>query len=188
MLELLLNGKAPRAMIFEREEDILTLGVVVAEELFGKSIPVLTLKPENFKRVLRAEYAGIDDKVVVCSNDITSQSVQDLPAADADSVVDEVELSNADREMLAGVHGKAAQAAMRIILRMARLQGARTLTDVLQVHIDGCVYTGRGSLAFAETLRDLGGKVVIPTTLNAISVDQRRWRAQRSQSIAPPGD
>src|ERR1700749_838224 len=64
VLELLLNGKAPRAMIFEREEDILTLGVVVAEELFGKSIPVLTLTPENFKRVLHAEYARIDDNVV----------------------------------------------------------------------------------------------------------------------------
>ena len=178
VLELLLNGKAPRAMIFEREEDILTLGVVVAEELFGKSIPVLTLTPENFKRVLRAEYVEIDDNVVACRNDDTSQIARDFPSADPDSVVDEVELSKTDREMLAGVHGKAAQAAMRIILRMARLQGARTLTDVLQVHIDGCVYTGRGSLAFAETLRDLGGKVVIPTTLNAISVDHRRWRAQ----------
>jgi cis-L-3-hydroxyproline dehydratase len=41
VLELLLNGKAPKAILFEREEDILTLGVVVAEELFGKSIPIL---------------------------------------------------------------------------------------------------------------------------------------------------
>jgi cis-L-3-hydroxyproline dehydratase len=178
VLELLLNGKAPKAMIFEREEDILTLGVVVAEELFGKSIPVLTLTPENFKTVVHTEYVKIDDNVVVCGNDDTSQTVRDLATADPEPFVGEVELANADRDMLAGVHGKAAQVAMRIILRMARLQGARKLTDVLQVHIDGCVYTGRGSLAFAERLRDLGGKIVVPTTLNAISVDHRRWRAQ----------
>jgi cis-L-3-hydroxyproline dehydratase len=178
MLELLLNGKAPKAILFEREEDILTLGVVVAEELFGKSIPIVTLAREDFKRVVSAEYIKIDNNVVVCGNDDTSQTMQDLPATDPDSIAGEVELSNADRDMLAGVHGRAAQVAMRIILRMARLQGARKLTDVLQVHIDGCVYTGPGSLTFAERLRDLDGKVVVPTTLNAISVDHRRWRAQ----------
>jgi cis-L-3-hydroxyproline dehydratase len=178
VLELLLNGKAPKAMLFEREEDILTLGVVVAEELFGKSIPILTLTPENFERVVRAEYVKIGNNVVVCGNDINPQTEQDLSATDPAPLVGEVELSKADREMLAGHHGKAAQVAMRIIRRMARLQGARKLTDVLRVHIDGCVYTGPGSLAFAERLRDLGGKVVVPTTLNAISVDHRRWRAQ----------
>jgi cis-L-3-hydroxyproline dehydratase len=178
MLELLLNGKAPKAILFEREEDILTLGVVVAEELFGKSIPILTLTPENFKRVARAEYVKIDNSLVVCGDDNTSQTERDLPAADPDHILGAVELTNTDSDMLAGVHGKAAQAAMRIILRMARLQGARKLTDVLQVHVDGCVYTGPGSLAFAEKLRALGGKVVVPTTLNSISVDHRRWRAQ----------
>jgi len=178
MLELLLNGKAPKAMVFEREEDILTLGVVVAEEMFGKSIPILSLTPENFKRVARAEYVTIDNGLVVCGDDNALQTERDLPAADPDQIPGEVELSHTDRDMLAGIHGKAAQTAMRIILRMARLRGAKTLTDVQQVHVDGCVYTGPGSLAFAEKLRDLGGKVVVPTTLNSISVDHQRWRAQ----------
>lgn len=66
---------------------------------------------------------------------------------------------------------------MRIVLRMANLLGASELMDVSQVHVDGCFYTGPGSLAFAEKLRDLGGKVAVPTTMNAISVDGRRWRA-----------
>lgn len=33
-----------------------------------------------------------------------------------------------------------------------------------------------GGLRFAETLVELGGKVCVPTTLNANSVDRRRWR------------
>jgi cis-L-3-hydroxyproline dehydratase len=101
MLELLLNGKAPKAMLFEREEDILTLGVVVAEEVFGKSIPILTLTPENFKRVARAEYVKIDNSLVICSDDNISQTERDLPAADPDPIVGELELSNTDSNMLA---------------------------------------------------------------------------------------
>ena len=44
-----------------------------------------------------------------------------------------------------------------------------------QAHIDGCTYIGPGGLRFAETLAQLGGKVSVPTTLNANSVDRRRW-------------
>jgi predicted aconitase len=51
------------------------------------------------------------------------------------------------------------------------------LIDVSQAHIDGCIYTGPGGLRFAERLVELGAQVRIPTTLNAVSVDRRRWRA-----------
>ena len=34
-----------------------------------------------------------------------------------------------------------------------------------------------GGLAFAERLASLGARVAVPTTLNANSVDRRRWRA-----------
>ncbi len=67
---------------------------------------------------------------------------------------------------------------MRIVLRMAALQGAQRLIDIQRAHIDACIYTGPAGLRFAETLRDLGARVRVPTTLNAISVDQRRWREQ----------
>jgi hypothetical protein len=79
--------------------------------------------------------------------------------------------------MLDGRDGKAAQVAMRIIARMAAVQGASELIDITQAHIDGCIYTGPASLRFAEQLCAWGAKVKVPTSLNAISVDQRRWRA-----------
>ncbi len=178
MLELLLNGKGPKAILFEREEDILTLGVVIAEELFERSIPILTLSPENFRKAASAEYVNISGNIVSCGgNESAAIEVQEQ-AKEKDHLFGEVELSAADKAFLEGEHGKAAQSAMRIILRIARLQGAKKLVDVTQVHVDGCIYTGPGSLAFAEKLRDLGGKVLVPTTLNAISVDHIRWRAQ----------
>jgi predicted aconitase len=87
-----------------------------------------------------------------------------------------IELSEFDHALLNGAHGKAAQMAMQIVLRLAELQGAQRLIDVTQAHIDGCIYTGPASLRFAQQLVQWGAKVRIPTTLNSISVDQRRWR------------
>ncbi|WP_201864652.1 cis-3-hydroxy-L-proline dehydratase [Microvirga soli] len=178
ILELLLTGKGPAAIVTEREDDILTLGVVIAEEVFGKSIPVVVLNPRDLGRVATARYARVDGSCLVCGDD--ANALRALPLATrepADNAAD-LKLSKADEAYLNGTYGKAGQVAMKVILRMARLQGANQLIDVTQAHIDGCVYTGHGSLRFAQQLRDWGGRVAVPTTLNSISVDHRRWRAQ----------
>jgi predicted aconitase len=89
--------------------------------------------------------------------------------------------------LLDGSASKAAQIAMRIIVRMAGLLRADRLIDVTQAHIDGCIYTGKASLEFAQLLCEWGAEVRIPTTLNAISVDQRHWRIQGTDpSVAEP--
>ncbi|GED72619.1 hypothetical protein BRE01_63210 [Brevibacillus reuszeri] len=90
----------------------------------------------------------------------------------------EIELSQRDRELLAGAEGTARQMAMRILLRMAEVQGAKQLIDVTRAHIDGCIYTGEASLQFAEMLADAGGQVHVPTSMNAISIDRKAWRTQ----------
>lgn len=179
MLQLLLSDKGPRALIFERREDILTLGVMIAEEIFHKSIPVVTLNSEDFRRLLQlngrevfVQGGSISDLEPENASDCSANS-----AAAKQQVENQVKLTSFDRELLDGSHGEAASAAMRIILRMANLLGAQELLDVSQVHVDGCIYTGPASLAFAEKLRDLGGKVRVPTTMNSISIDQKRWRA-----------
>ncbi|KAM0264919.1 hypothetical protein ACHAQJ_000435 [Trichoderma viride] len=180
LLELLLNGRGPKALIFSRKEDILTLGVVVAEEIFNKSIPVVVLAKGDFQDLQNAGNVFINGSTVstVHFDDVleTSKLVIEKPLSANLSC--HVELSDEDKAFLDGLHGRAAQAAMRIILRMADMEGANKLIDIIQVHIDGCVYTGPGSLRFAEILRDWGGKVLVPTTLNSVSVDQRRWRTQ----------
>ena len=178
ILELLLNGKGPAAMVIERADDILTLGVVIAEEVFGKSIPVVILDPKDFRRVTAARHARVKGARIACGERPEGLSESRSARDPSDPIASRMTLTEADQAFLSGAHGKAAQVAMKIVLRMAELQGAERLIDVTQAHIDGCIYTGPGSLKFAQQLRDWGGKVAVPTTLNAISVDHRRWRAQ----------
>ncbi|MFL6270521.1 MAG: aconitase X [Actinomycetes bacterium] len=80
-------------------------------------------------------------------------------------------LSDRDRGLLAGAEGPAAQLAMRIVAELARVTGADELIDVGSAHVDGCLFHGRAGLDFAERLRDGGGVVRVPTTLNVSSLD-----------------
>ncbi|KAG4288791.1 hypothetical protein FPRO06_03613 [Fusarium proliferatum] len=183
MLELLLNGKAPEAIIFERREDILTLGVMIAEEVFNQSIPVVVLDKEDFRHLIRlnGQIIFVDDGYVSTHPPSKHRkgSVIDTESGlilETTPALEGIKLSTLDQELLRGDHGEASRVAIRIVLRMAHLLGATRLMDVTQVHVDGCVYTGPATLALAERLRDWGGKVRIPTTLNSLSVDQKRWR------------
>ncbi|MDF3312925.1 aconitase X catalytic domain-containing protein [Rhodococcus sp. T2V] len=90
----------------------------------------------------------------------------------------ELTLSSEDRKMLDGERGEGAQIAMRIVARIARIQGATELVDVSHVHVGGSIYTGPGSLEVIETLVDRGAQVRVPTTINSISIDQKRWKTQ----------
>ena len=70
-----------------------------------------------------------------------------------------------------GGKGEAARLAMRIIVALARVNGAARLIDVTRAHIDGCLYHGRAGLDFARRLLSDGARVAIPTTLNVSSLD-----------------
>ena len=85
-------------------------------------------------------------------------------------------LSPSDRQLLDGTAGDASRLAMRIIVRMAEIQGAEQLLDIQGAHIDSTLYMGDATLEFAEQLADLGGRVVVPTTLNVTGVDEHGWR------------
>ncbi|KAE8382321.1 hypothetical protein BDV26DRAFT_288607 [Aspergillus bertholletiae] len=174
ILELLLNGKAPKAILFERREDILTLGVIVAEEIFGKTIPVVMLEPADFASILKlnGEFLHVADGHVSTQGFPNSTPPISIGQTTAEMDLNYIKLSDLDRTILNGDLGDAARVAMRIVLRFADLLGAMELMDVTQVHVDGCGYNGPGCLAFAENLRGRGGRVRIPTSLNSISVDK----------------
>ncbi len=87
-----------------------------------------------------------------------------------------VKLSTRDEQLLNGQHGEAARMAMRILVRMAEVQGAAEMMDVSQAHIDGCGLLSDTGLEFAETLAEKGGKVSVPTTLNMGPLDLQNWR------------
>ncbi len=82
-----------------------------------------------------------------------------------------IELTELDRAMLAGDHGEAAATAMRILVTMAGVYGARRLLDIEGAHIDGCLYHGDSGVDFAEMLVAGGARVRVPTTLNVGGLD-----------------
>ncbi len=86
--------------------------------------------------------ARIDGERLQLFTDAPDDDWRATPIAHNDAHSGSIVLSERDRAILAGEHGKAAQVAMQLVLRMAELQGARELLDVTQVHIDGCIYTG----------------------------------------------
>ena len=177
LMELISNGHAPAALVLAEPDEILTLGVLVAQTIFERSLPVLCIGREAFAALRGQAFARVEELTVTLFEHLPGDAWQalDSPLQTAEKST-AIELTEHDQALLDGEHGKAAQVAMQIVLRMAELQGARSLVDVTQAHIDGCIYTGPASLRFAEQLVQWGAKVRVPTTLNSISVDQRRWR------------
>ncbi|CAE6926847.1 unnamed protein product [Symbiodinium natans] len=190
ILELLLNGNGPAAIVLRDPDEIIALGAVVADEMFGIRLPVLSVGDAGFDRLLsetwHAHLAHLEAGSLFLGPDMTqhSQAVPAKPAKPTKPSVseEEVALSADDRNMLRGLEGSARQVAMRvalrcIICRMAAVQGTKELISVSQSHIDGCTYIGPASLRFAQQLQSWGAQVRVPTTLNAISVDRFNWRA-----------
>jgi len=179
ILELLLGGRAPAAVLLEQPDEIIALGVIVAEELFDRSMPVLSLGEEHFSQIPSYSHATVeeDGQVVRFCEEGACQTIERGRASILCSAARGVDLAltSNDKAMLEGVHGQAVKAAMHIVVRAAAMQGAKALLDIKQAHIDGCTYIGPASLRFAQKFVEWGGKVRVPTTLNAISVDQRRW-------------
>ncbi|MCW0000066.1 aconitase X [Pararhizobium sp. YC-54] len=169
LLDLILTGRAPAALVFCEAEDVLTLGALIAAEMFGKPLPVLRLAPQSFAALSRARTARIT------ATSIEADGVTLPVMAPRMATLD---LSDTDRAMLGGEQGLAIQQAMRIICAMAAQQGANCLVDVTQGHIDGCIYASPANLVFAERMAEMGAQVRVPTTMNAISVDHANWRAQ----------
>lgn len=169
LLDLALNGLAPAALVFSQPEDVVTLGALIADRMFGRPVPVLRLAPEDWNRLAEARDARIDAGAIV-----TADARIALAPPGASTLV----LSEEDRAILEGRDGEAACLAMQILCAMAANQGAETLVDVTQVHIDGCIYASPANLIFAERMAEMGARVRVPTTMNAISVDHANWSSQ----------
>ncbi|MBM3479347.1 MAG: DUF521 domain-containing protein, partial [Alphaproteobacteria bacterium] len=83
-----------------------------------------------------------------------------------------IALTPHERATLGGLHGPAAQRAMRVVAESARLMGAEGLVEVASAHVDGCLSHGPAGVAFAELLVSERGHVAVPTTLNVGALDR----------------
>lgn len=177
LLELIMNGCAPAGLIFSQNEDILPLGVIIAEEFFNRSLPVVKVNQDCFNRLKEHPYLRIENNAVSSSNE-KGDIREDLTISLFSLSSSQLNLSENDSNILNGTHGLAAQMAMKIIVRMAKLYDAPNLIDVTQAHIDACIYIGPWGLKFIQNLCEFGAKIRIPTTLNAISIDRSNWQQQ----------
>lgn len=169
LLDLILTGRGPAALVFCEAEDVLTLGALIAGEMFGSTMPVVRLDRQSFDKFTDVGKVRIDGHSI-------SGGEFSLPLAPP--ATSELDLATDDSAMLDGRDGVAVQQAMRIIVAMAAQQGATGLVDVTQGHIDGCIYASPANLTFAEKMAEMGAKVRVPTTMNAISVDKSNWQSQ----------
>ena len=192
VLELLLNGIAPKAMVLRQPDAILALGVFVAEEMFDVTIPIVDLGPTQFDALLKltestqsVKYAAVHGTTVLAgTSEQVQQALDDFlssptyqPPSSADRLVEHsnLALTPEESQVLQGKDAKAV--AMRVVARAAAIDGAPSLLPITQAHIDGCTYIGPGGLRFAQRLVELGGQVSVPTTLNSNSVDRRQWES-----------
>ncbi len=80
--------------------------------------------------------------------------------------------------MLAGDFGPGVCKAMKIIVTLGRIYGARRLVPVGSVQVAGVSYRnlGEAGLEFLREWADQGARVRVPTTLNPAGMDLRAWR------------
>lgn len=163
LLQLALNGNGPAALVFSATEEVLTLGAVIATRLFDKPLAVARLAPEDFAAVSRASTASITG----CLLEADGVRYHLEPLAPTN-----LQLSSLDQSCLSGDPADPSRLALEVICTMALALGANRLIDVSRGHIDGCILAHDANLNFAERMAELGAKVSIPTTINAISVDR----------------
>ena len=202
LLELILNGIAPRAIITRDVDPILCAGAIIAEEVFGAEVShnipaIISVGREGFDRLANNPYAMLsEDSVLVGSHEndfsgISMQNDNDVDALTSNEIdFSSLQLSEEEKAILEGRSGTAAEhIALRTICRIASITDAPKLIPVTQAHIDGCTYIGPGGLRFVQRLVEMGGKVKVPTTLNSVSADRRRWAALGvSSDLAVPAN
>lgn len=168
LLELSLNSLAPAALVFCEDEEILTLGALVSDRLFERPLPTVSLPRADYDRLARSRTA------LIAGNRLEADGLEiELCPAQ----VGDLQLSAQDARYLRGDAGPAARIAMEIISLMAAREGTEKLVNVTRGHIDGCILAHSANLIFAEKMADMGARVSVPTTINAISVDRENWRS-----------
>ena len=207
LLELLLNnehvdGIAPKAIILRDSDPVIATGAIIYEEFFyrTKSIPIVSVGPEAFKKLREATSAQVHGNIVTGFESVTDferskeglmkTSVESLISVDESIQNSTLSLSEEEMDLIAFANNdninsknlfenvsKAYCKALRVIARVAVACESERLIDIKQAHIDGVTYIGDGGRRFVNELVKLEGKVSVPTTLNSGSVDRRRWES-----------
>jgi len=90
-----------------------------------------------------------------------------------------MQLTEFERAMLAGEHGRAVEKAMQILTALGRIYSAERLIAITSVQISGVSYAnlGEAGLQFLSEMADGGGRARVLTTLNPAGMDIENWKA-----------
>ena len=76
LMEGIRNGTAPAGIIMKKIDPILALGVIVSQEMYQQSLPIILLDETNFDAIYEADYLKIKlDAVILLSRDTTTRSI-----------------------------------------------------------------------------------------------------------------
>jgi predicted aconitase len=89
-----------------------------------------------------------------------------------------LDLTDYEKEMLEGKHGKATAKAMKILVALGNIFGAKKMIEVTSVQIAGVSYhnLGEAGLDYLSSIAEEGGKVKVLTTLNPAGMDLENWK------------
>jgi len=169
LLQLARNANAPAALVFREAEEVLTLGAMIAGQLFERPVAVIRLSAADYARLAKADTASLTEQTLRFGDQVIHLTQPDPMS---------LNLSQTDQHMLQGHGGPAVQIALQVLCLMAVAQGAKEFIDVTRAHIDGCILAHDANLDFAEKMQQMGARTRIPTTINAISVDRDNWEQQ----------
>ena len=187
LLELILQNKAPRAILLRDVDGLVCVGALVAQEVFHTTVPdIVCLGKESFNALLQQEphYGQITENgaiIMANSSDGTGEIFEICSQEPSESSFLCGDLTEEERQMMGSAANEAERMALRVLIRYAKLTDSSPVSthyiDVVKAHIDGCTYIGSGGLSFVQKLVDAGGLVKVPTTLNSVSADRSRWKA-----------
>ena len=137
LLELLLNKKAPRAIILRQPDMILALGIIVAQEMFGTSIPMVSVGNTSFDSIKNFPHVSVEGSKVHLATAETHLPNLTKDFSTPDKLLHEstLALTSEEQAMLDGREGEAKRVAMRILARAAAIDGAPELIPVTQVDL-----------------------------------------------------
>lgn len=183
MLELILNGKAPKALILRDRDGLVSVGALIAQSVFPEATVLDIIQVDDFAALWSSnpQYGQVlADGSIMFGQDVkeVQEQVRQLPSSLlGEREVPELLLTQEEQTMMDTASTSAEKRAVECIIRYARiLTQEPTYVNVEKAHIDGCTYIGPGGLKFVQRLVQDGGKVRIPTTLNSVSTDLRHWQ------------
>lgn len=182
LLELILNGKAPKALILRDRDGLVSVGALVAQSVFPEARVLDVIQIDDFRGLLEADpkYAQVmaDGSMIFGSNkEEVETRAREISSTMGEREVPELSLTQEEQSMMENASTSAEKRAVECIIRYARIASEEpTYVSVEKAHIDGCTYIGPGGLKFVQRLVQEGGHVRIPTTLNSVSTDLRHWK------------